>query len=252
MVDTSDWFDFSGQVALVCGGAGGIGREVSLGLARHGAQVVVADIDLEAATRVAEEHDDIDFASLDVRDRESVDAAVAHAWELKGVLDIVVNAAAVYVRVPAIHLEETDYDRVMDINVKGTWLLCQAAGRRMIERGRGRIINYTSNAGLRGSPLQVVYNASKAAVISMTKTLAVEWARTGVTVNAVAPGPTDTSLMTPAFQDPATIQAFEQRIPSGQLSPSDATVGPVLFLASKHAGLITGHVLFADGGMSAT
>jgi NAD(P)-dependent dehydrogenase (short-subunit alcohol dehydrogenase family) len=100
--------------------------------------------------------------------------------------------------------------------------------------------------------LQLAYNASKAAVISMTKSLAVEWGRTGVTVNSVAPGPTDTALMAPAFSDPALVESFSQRIPQGVLTPSDVTVGPVLFLASPMAGSITGHVLYADGGMSAT
>jgi 2-deoxy-D-gluconate 3-dehydrogenase len=140
----------------------------------------------------------------------------------------------------------------MAVNVRGTWLFSRAAGRHMVERGSGRIINYASNAGMRGSPLQLAYNASKAAVISMTKTLAVEWAKTGVTVNAVAPGPTDTELMAPAFSDPALVASFAERIPQGALTPADVTVGPVLFLASRQARWITGITLFADGGMSAT
>ena len=189
---------------------------------------------------------------------------------------MLVNAAAIYVRAPAVDLTEDEYDRTMDINVKGTWLLSQAVGRRMIERGSGRIINYSSNAGNRGSALQVAYNASKAAIDSITKTLAVEWGRTGVTVNAVAPGPTNTALMAPAFDNPGMIDAFSQRVPQGSLTSTDVTVGPphvaprlpvdvgagalkdqevahaVLFLASPMASSITGHTLYADGGMSAT
>ena len=251
-MDPSAWFDFSGRVALISGGAGGIGRELVLAFANSGAHVVVADVDAAAASSVADEAATASAITVDIRDASAVERLTGEAWDEHGKIDILVNTAAVYVRTPAATLTEVEYDRTMDINVKGTWLLSQAVGRRMIDRGEGRIINYTSNAGLRGSPLQVAYNASKAAVISMTKTLAVEWARTGVTVNAVAPGPTDTALMAPAFTDPEMIDTFAQRIPQGSLTATDVTVGPVLFLASPLAGAITGHTLFADGGMSAT
>jgi NAD(P)-dependent dehydrogenase (short-subunit alcohol dehydrogenase family) len=252
-MNTDSWFDFSERVVLISGGAGAIGREISLAFARAGAQVVVADLDAEAAARVAAEAgSDAISAALDVCDAQAAEALAEHLWEQHGHIDVLVNTAAVYIRVAAVDLTEADFDRTMDINVKGTWLLSQAVGRHMIERGYGRIINYTSNAGNRGSSLQLAYNASKAAVISMTKSLAVEWGRTGVTVNSVAPGPTDTALMAPAFSDPALVESFSQRIPQGVLTPSDVTVGPVLFLASPMAGSITGHVLYADGGMSAT
>jgi len=252
-MDTDSWFDFSERVVLISGGAGAIGREISLAFARAGAQIVVADLDAEAAAKVAAEAgSDAISAALDVCDAEAAEALAEHLWEQHGHIDVLVNTAAVYIRVAAVDLTEADFDRTMDINVKGTWLLSQAVGRHMIERGYGRIINYTSNAGNRGSSLQLAYNASKAAVISMTKSLAVEWGRTGVTVNAVAPGPTNTALMAPAFSDTALVESFSQRIPQGVLTPSDVTVGPVLFLASPMAGSITGHVLYADGGMSAT
>ncbi|MBI2318588.1 MAG: SDR family oxidoreductase [Betaproteobacteria bacterium] len=130
--------------------------------------------------------------------------------------------------------------------------MCQAVGRRMIARGRGRIVNYASNAGIRAAPRQLAYNISKAGVISLTRSLAVEWAQTGVAVNAVSPGPTDTPLMAVAFTSSAFREAFAPRIPVGDLTPVDATVAPVLFLASAHAARwVLGHTLFADGGMSA-
>lgn len=255
-MDVTSWFDFSGQAVLVNGGAGGIGREISLAFALQGAHVVVADLDETHATGVAQEIEaaggNATAATIDVRDAAAVDDLVERLWAELGKIDVVVNAAAIYHRVPAVELTEAEFDQTMDVNVKGTWLMSQSAGRRMTERGYGRIINYTSNAGMRGSALQLAYNASKAAVISMTKSLAVEWAQRGVTVNAVAPGPTDTDLMAPAFRDPALIEAFAQRIPQGTLTMPDVTVGPVLFLASSHATAITGHSLFADGGMSAT
>lgn len=246
-----DWFDFDGRAVMV-NGCGGIGREVVAAFGRRGARVVAADVDGVRAEEVAAETEGAVPAEVDARDGDAVRAVVDDTVERLGGIDVLVNTAAVYVRVPALELSEGDFDRVMDVNVKGTWLFCQAAGAHMTARGRGRIVNYASNAGVRGSALQLAYNASKAAVISMTKSLAVEWARSGVTVNAVAPGPTDTELMAPAFTDEDTVRSFAARIPQGTLTPPDATVGPVLFLASDRAQWITGHTFFADGGMSAT
>lgn len=251
-MDTASWFDFDGRTVVVTGGAGGIGREVALAFGRHGAHVVVADIDGDSATAVAASIASAEAAPLDVTDSSAVDEFVGGVITRRGAIDVLVNTPAIMLRRPALELTEAEYDNTMNVNVKGTWLLCQSVGRHMIDRGYGRIVNYTSNAGIRGSALQLAYNASKAAVISITKSLAVEWARTGVTVNAVAPGPTETGLMRSVFDDPDTTRSFAARIPQGELSPTDVTVGPVLFLASEQAGSITGHTLFADGGMSAT
>lgn len=250
-METDRWFDFADQVVVVTGAGGAIGKEISKAFGHHGAQLIAVDVDTAAAAQTADQTKSASHATVDISDGVAVEGFVSDVIEEHGRIDVIVNTAAIYVREAALDLSERDYDRTMDINVKGTWLMCQAAGRRMVERGYGRVINYTSNAGTRGSSLQLAYNASKAAVISMTKTLAIEWGRTGVTVNAVAPGPTDTPLMTPAFSDPSMIASFEQRIPQGALTPTDVTVGPVLFLASRSAGSITGHTLFADGGMSA-
>lgn len=251
-MDTSNWFDFEGQTVVVTGGAGGIGREVCAAFAAHGAHVVVADIDGAEAEGVAAAAGSAEGVQLDNTNLLAVAALVADVVARRGSIEVLVNTPAITYRRDALDLTEAEYDEIMGINVKGTWLPCQAVGRHMVDAGYGRIINYGSNAGIRGSAQQLAYNASKAAVISMTKSLAVEWARTGVTVNAVAPGPTQTALMMSAFDDPATIESFKNRIPQGELTETDVTVGPALFLASRMASSITGHTLFADGGMSAT
>ena len=251
-----NWLDFRGQVTLITGGGGAIGNQLALAFAERGADLVLVDTDKAklATTQAAVKALGRKTLTgmLDVRDGAAVDAFVARAWDHFGGIDVLVNAAGIYDRGPSAEFSEERFDRLMDINLKGTWLMCQAVGRRMIDRGRGRIVNYTSNAGIRGTPAQVAYNCSKAGVISLTKSLAVEWARTGVVVNAVSPGPTDTPLMAEAFANTAFRDALASRIPAGELTPVEATVFPVLFLASAEASRwVFGQALFADGGMSA-
>lgn len=249
------WFDFSGQCVLITGGGGAIGRELALAFAQRGANLALVDADKAKLAAVQAEVEGLERPVLarpvDVRDAAAVEAFVAAASERFGAIDVLVNTAAIYDRGPSTEFSEERYDRVLDINLKGTWLMCQAVGRRMVERGRGRIVNYASNAGIRGTGEQVAYNISKAGVIGLTKSLAVEWARRGVAVNAVSPGPTDTPLMAGVFDYPHIKESFVSRIPMGELTPVEATVVPVLFLASNVARWTTGHTLFADGGMSA-
>ena len=252
-----NWLDFRGQVVLITGGGGAIGNQLALAFGERGADLVLVDVDKAklAATQAAAEAlgRQTLVGVLDVRDGAAVEAFVARAWDHFGAIDVLVNTAGIYDRGPSVDFTEERFDRVLDINLKGTWLMCQAVGRRMIARARGRIINYTSNAGIRGTAAQVAYNISKAGVISLTKSLAVEWAKTGVAVNAVSPGPTDTPLMAVAFTSSAFREAFAPRIPVGDLTPVDATIIPVLFLACSEASRwVLGQTLFADGGMNAT
>ena len=251
-----NWLDFRGQVVLITGGGGAIGNQLALAFGERGADLVLVDADKAklATTQAAVEALGRQTLTgmLDVRDSAAVEAFVARAWGHFGAIDVLVNTAGIYDRGPSIEFTEERFDRVMDINLKGTWLMCQAVGRRMIARARGRIINYTSNAGIRGTPAQVAYNISKAGVISLTKCLAVEWAKTGVVVNAVSPGPTDTPLMADLRKHRLS-RCPASKIPAGDLTPVDATIIPVLFLASSEASRwVLGQTLFADGGMSAT
>jgi 2-deoxy-D-gluconate 3-dehydrogenase len=250
-----DWWDFTGQTVLITGGGGAIARGLALAFAERGASLALADVDLAKLASIQAEVEKVGrnvlTERLDVRDADAVQRFVRAVVDRFGAVDVLVNMAAVYERGPSEAFLEERFDRIVDINLKGTWLMCQAAGREMLARGHGRIINYASNAAIHGIAEQAAYNASKAGVVALTKTLAVEWARRGVTVNAVSPGPTETPMSAAAFADPAVKAAFAARIPMGELTPVEATVAPVLFLASEAARWVTGHTLFADGGMSA-
>jgi len=245
---------YAGKVALVTGGAGGIGRAVSDALAAHGARVVAADID--GPERLDPERVGVQPLRLDVTRREDVARAMSETVTALGRLDILVNVAGVVSMGSAEQLPETEWDRVIDINLKGTFLCCQAAIAPMRRQGGGRIINLGSVIGKNGGnprpwidPAEqerasnVAYGASKAGVHIMTSFLAKELAASGITVNAVAPGPV-ASAMTTSF--PSSLKSL---IPMGRMGAADEIASAVLFLASPQAGFITGEVLDVNGGI---
>jgi 3-oxoacyl-[acyl-carrier protein] reductase len=242
---------FAGRVALVTGGAGGIGRAVSEALAAHGAQVVAADRqEFEPAVPA------IQAARLDVTRRAEVVRCLDETVARHGRLDILVNVAGVVSVGKAETLEEAEWDRVIDINLKGTFLCCQAAIGHMKRAGGGRIINMGSVIGKNGGnprpwldPAEqerasnVAYGASKAGVHIMTAFLAKELASSGITVNAVAPGPV-ASAMTTNFP-----QVLRDLIPAGRMGKAEEVAAAVLFLASPQAAFITGETLDVNGGI---
>jgi NAD(P)-dependent dehydrogenase (short-subunit alcohol dehydrogenase family) len=242
---------FAGRVALVTGGAGGIGRAVSVALAACGAQVVAADrVPFEPAVP------GVHGASLDVTRRDDVARCFDEAVRRFGRLDILVNVAGVVSMGSAETLEEAEWDRVIDINLKGTFLCCQAAIGHMKCNGGGRIVNLGSVIGKNGGnprpwldpheqdrASNVAYGASKAGVHIMTAFLAKELASAGITVNAVAPGPV-ASAMTTNFP-----QVLRDLIPLGRMGVADEVAAAVLFLASPQAGFITGEILDVNGGI---
>ena len=245
--------DSTGSTAVVTGGSRGIGRAVCLELARSGANVVLCYAGREdAAQETAAACQALGAKALavqcDVADAGAVKALMDTALEAFGRIDILVNNAGITRDGLLMTMKETDFDAVIDANLKGTFLCMKAVARQMMRQRFGRIVNLSSVVGLRGNAGQVNYAASKAGVIGMTKSLAKELASRGVTVNAVAPGfiQTDMTAAMPESAKTATLAA----IPMGQLGTAEDVARAVAFLASREAGYITGQVLAVDGGMS--
>jgi len=243
-------FSLAGQVALVTGASYGIGHGLARALAAAGARVAVAarsEAPLEALAR------EIGGAAipLDVREVASIRPAVEAVVARYGRLDILVNNAGLGANHPALDVTEPDFDQLFAVNVKGLFFCCQAAARPMLERGYGRIVNMSSQAGLVGIRNHAVYSATKGAVNQLTRVLALEWSARGVTVNAVAPTFIETPGTRERLAEPAFRQSVLERIPAGRVGTVDDVAAAVIYLASPAAGLVTGTVLSVDGGWTA-
>jgi len=245
-------FDLDGQVALVTGASRGIGRDLVLTLAHAGAQVVAAARSVDDAEAVVEEvradGGTAGSVELDLRDRASIDTAIDEAVDRFGRLDILVNNAGIGTNHDALDATEEEWDELFAVNVRGLFFACQSAGRHMVERRYGRIVNMASQAGLVGIPRHAAYSASKGAVIALTRVLALEWASFGITVNSVAP----TFIRTPGtaerLDQPEFLADVLERIPVGRVGTTTDVAGAVIYLASPAASLVTGTVLVVDGG----
>lgn len=249
-------FDVEGQKALVTGAARGLGRAIAVALAAAGADVALGLRDVSTGGDLAslvESQGRRGLAlAMDVRDRSQITTAIDQTIAEFGRLDILVNNAGLGPANPAESVSEADYDLTFNVNVKGTFFASQAAGRVMIDQGYGRIINLSSQAGFVALPGESVYCATKAAISHLTKCLAVEWGKHGITVNAVAPTFIETPGTAAALADADFRNDVEERIAGlhriGQ--PMDVA-GAVVFLASPAASLITGTTLLIDGGWTA-
>jgi len=238
-------------VALVTGGASGLGRATALALATRGDKVAVADLNLAGAQACA---DDIACAGgqaialrLDVTDAASVEQAFQDAESALGPVDALVNSAGLVAIQPLLEFSIADWERLLAVNVTGTFRCAQRAGVGMAARGYGRIINLASVSGVRAGIGRAAYGTSKAAVIGLTRQLAMELGPHGVTANAVAPGPVVTG-MTADIYTPQTIATLESMVPTGRLGAPEEIAAAIVFLASREASYVNGDVLAVDGG----
>jgi gluconate 5-dehydrogenase len=249
-------FDLAGRVALVTGGARGLGRAIALGLAQHGARVAVADRDLDGAEQAAAairalHRDAVPFA-CDVAREDDVRRTVAAVEAEVGPVDILVNNAGITRRIPLFDWTEQDWEEVIRVNQVGTFLMAREVGRHMVARRRGSVVNMSAlGGGLVGLGRgNAIYCSTKGAVLALTRDLAAEWAPFGVRVNCVAPGWFRTEMNAPLLGNPPFLARILDRVPLGRLGEPEEVVGPVVFLASDAASMITGHILPIDGGVA--
>lgn len=249
-------FDLSGRTALITGASRGIGREIALGLAAHGADVALASRDEAALRDLAGEIEALGrrvvVLPTDVTDADAVQAMTAGAIEGLGAVDVLVNnAGGTSFMVPFTDMRFAGWEKVMRLNVDSIVRVTQALAPHLLERGRGSVINVASVAAFGGVPKLLPYGASKAAVVSLTRTLALEWATTGVRVNALCPGWTATDLNRGMWEDPVASKAMTDTIPMDRWGRVEEMVGPAVFLASDASSYVTGHSLLVDGGIAA-
>ncbi len=248
-------FSLEGRNAAVVGAGSGIAGAVAVGCAEHRARVACLDVraDLAAATaeRIRAAGGEAESAALDVRDGAQVEAAFAGVKERHGSLDVAICSPAVNVRKPILKYTDEDFDRVIELNLKGSLHVLQSAGGIMADQGSGSIVLYTSIRSLVVEPGQSVYAATKAGIVQMVRAVAAELGPSGVRVNAVAPGVVETPLTEPIKAKPEWYDAYAARNIFGRWASPEEMVGPTVFLASDAASYVTGTVLFVDGGWTA-
>ena len=249
-------FSLSGRTAVVTGGGKGIGQGVALGMARSGARVHVLDRDLKAAEetvgQIVKEGMAAKAHRVDVGDEAEINAAM-DAIASEGAIDILVNNAGLAIRKPSIELSVADWDAVLKVNLTGVFLCARAAARHMIANKQGAIVNLASIMGLSGGGLypNISYQATKGAVVNLTRALAVEWSPFGVRVNAVAPTWVRTDFIKPLTDNPELLARMNAMTPLGRIAEIDEVVGGIVYLASPAAAMVTGHTLAIDGGFLA-
>lgn len=249
---------FEGRTVIVTGGGGGIGGAACLAFAAEGARVAVLDRAEDAAAVTADRVRAAGGTALavgcDITERDGVDAAVARVSDELGPIDVLVNNAGWDLFVPFLETEPDDWSRLIDINLIGALHMLHSILPGMVERGGGRVVTVSSDAARVGSSGEAVYAACKAGVVALSKTLAREHSRHGITFNVVCPGPTDTALLatvTDAASNPEKLrEAFRRSIPMGRLGEADDLAGAILFFASDDAAFVTGQVLSVSGGLT--
>ena len=253
---TTDLFSLNGKVAVVTGGTSGIGRALSLGLADAGADVIATarrqpEIESTAAEIEARGRKTLRQAS-DVCNRTTLESLLVSVLDHFGKVDILINCAGKIKRTPTLELSEEEWNDIMNTNLTGTLRACQVFGRHMIERGYGRIINIASLNSYVALHEVAAYAASKSALTSLTRSLAVEWSKKGVTVNAIAPGVFRTDLNANLLDNSPRGKELLMRTPMGRFGKTEELVGAAVYLASDSASFVTGQSIVVDGGFLAS
>ncbi len=245
-------FELKNKVALVTGSTRGLGEVAAKSLAKAGADIAVCGRNTSDLKRVTDSIRELgrnaNGFSLDVTDKQMVVQTVERVLEYFGCIDILVNNAGVNHRVPVLDYPEEEWDRVINTNLKGYFLMAQAVVPQMIEHGYGKVINMSSILGTVGLPNQLAYASSKGGVDQMTKVMAIEWAKQGVRVNAIGPTYFETELVTQIRDDPERFEFINDRTPMGRWGYLPELEGTVIFLASPASDFITGQTLYVDGG----
>jgi 2-deoxy-D-gluconate 3-dehydrogenase len=247
-------FDLEGKVAIVTGASRGLGKAMAIGLAKAGADVVVTDV-LDTKTTVKEIkelHRESFGLEVDVSNKSDVEAMATEVKEKFGRIDILVNNAGILRTGNAEVLNKDDWDKVIEVNLTGQFLCAQAVGRLMMkQKSGGKIINISSIAGLAGYASSVPYSASKAGVISLTQTLAAEWGKYNLNVNAICPGVFATDMTDDYLKDEQFKNMIKTKVPLARYAEPEELVGTVIYLASKASDYVTGHSIVIDGGWTA-
>lgn len=246
----NDLFDLTGKVAVVTGGNRGLGKGMALGLASAGADVVIIarNVTEDVLDEIRNEGVRAHGINFDLSNFDEYASLVNGIVEEFGKIDILVNNAGVQSRHPSVEFPKKDWDFVMDINANAVFFLCQAVGKHMIERGKGKIINLASMLSFEGGYTVPAYAASKGAVMQFSQSLSNEWAKLGVNVNCIAPGYFATEMNTAIMEDENRYNSILERIPAGRWGDPDDLRGAAIFLASKASDYMNGYTIAVDGG----
>lgn len=249
-------FSLEGNAIIITGAGSGLGMAVAKGFAMAGAKLLLADSNLEAVQSLSKELAVMGYQAIplkvDVTKSSEVQAAVRCAIEQLGGIDALVNCAGITRRMPFEDFDESEWDLVLDVNLKGSFLFTKYAAAEMLRKGRGSIVNFGSLGSVVAIPQSAAYCASKGAVAMMTKTAACEWGQRGIRVNAILPGTFETPLLKQCVAErPSYGQEMLERFPIGRFAQPEEIVGACIFLCSDASTYVTGHLLAVDGGCTA-
>ena len=247
--------DLSGKVALVTGGSKGIGYGMAQALAQFGANIIIVSRNLAEGEKAAQDMRDLGRKALaiscDVTSATAVDTMVEKSVEAFGKIDILVNNAGMNIRKQVVDIAEEDWDKVLNTNLKGVFLVAQRVGKEMIKQQGGKIINIASVMGAVGMPMLGSYCASKGGIVQLTKVMALEWAQYNINVNCLAPAYIRTPMTEGWLTDQARLQVILGSTPLNRIGTLEEVAGPTVFLASDWSNYVTGHTLLVDGGWAA-